>query len=195
MIGLLLPILLAVAGVGTAFFTYRGIRRGGARYYTLERESLLRQASLTLLISTLFFLASISLMVYDQQQAIAEQETTIGDETDASTSAAAVPVDATPELNTLPPLPTETPLPGPTPTPTPLICRAVVEGTFDNGLTLRDNPGGAEVDILAEAAILTVITEEEPIEFNAIRWRKVRSLFGDEGWVAEDFITLGSGCE
>ena len=68
---------------------------------------------------------------------------------------------------------------GHTLTPTALICRAVVEGTFDNGLTLRDTPGGSEVDILAESSILTVLTEEEPVEFNGLQWRKVRSLLGD----------------
>lgn len=196
MIGLVLPLLLAVAGVGTAFFTYRGIRRGGARYYTLERESLLRQASLTLLISTLLFLGAIGLMIYDQQLLLAEDaETAVVDETDPAASSAPAQAEETPELITLPPLPTETSTPGPTLSPTPLICRAVVEGTFDNGLTLRDNPGGGEVDILAESSIITVIVAEEPVEFNGFRWRKVRSLLGDEGWVAEDFITLGTGCE
>ncbi len=197
MIGLVLPIILAVAGIGAAFFTYQGIRRGGARYYTLERESLLRQASLTLLLSTILFLASIGLMAYDQQQLLAEDtETAVVDGEDSSTEPnIVIQAEETPELNTLPPLPTETATPGPTLSPTPLICRAVVEGTFDNGLTLRTNPGGSEVDILAESAILTVITEEDPVELNGFRWRKVRSLLGDEGWVAEDFITLGSGCE
>ena len=65
------------------------------------------------------------------------------------------------ELNSLPPLPTQTPPPPPSATPTPPICRAVVEGTFDNGLTLRETPGGVEVEILAEAAVETVIEEIE----------------------------------
>lgn len=203
MTGLILPIFLAFAGVAAAFLTYRGIRRGGARYYTLERESLLRQASLTLLISTLLFLGAVGLLAYNQQQLTAPEGEPVLDEdgeTNGGANAEAAPDQApaeegTPEVNNLPPLPTETPLPGPSPTPTALICRALVEGTFDNGLTLRDSPGGGEIVILAEASILTVLTNEAPAEANGLTWRKVRSLLGDEGWVAVDFITLGEGCE
>lgn len=195
MSGILLPILLALGGVVAAFATYRGIRRGGARYYTLERESLLRQASLTLLASTLLFLGAIGLMVYSQQQAVAEEEATIATEEASEGTVEAVQAEETPVINSLPPLPTETPLPGPSPTPTALICRASVEGTFDNGVTLRDAPGGEQVSILPELSILTVITEEEAVEFNNYRWVKVRSLLGEEGWVADDFLTLGQGCE
>lgn len=193
MSGLFLPFILAAAAIVAAFATYRGIRRGGARYYTLERESLLRQASLMLAGSTLLFLGAITLLVMQQQQIVAE-ESNNGD-AEVTPEANSPAVEETPELNNLPPLPTETPLPGPTLTPTSLICRGSVEGTFDNGLTLRETPGGTEIDVLAEASIVTILTEEETVEANGFVWRKVRSLFGDEGWVADEFLTLGLGCE
>ena len=44
MSGLFLPILLFVAALVATFLTYRNIRRGGARFYTLEREIILRWA-------------------------------------------------------------------------------------------------------------------------------------------------------
>ena len=46
--GLFFPILLFVGAVLATFFTYRNIRRGGARFYTLEREIVLRRAGLML---------------------------------------------------------------------------------------------------------------------------------------------------
>jgi hypothetical protein len=70
----------------------------------------------------------------------------------------------------------------------------VVEGTFGNGLTLRSEPGGEQISILAEADLVTVI-DQGPTNANGIEWRQVRSLFGDEGWVAAEFLTLGTGCE
>lgn len=197
MTGLIIPIVLAFAGIIATFITYRGIRRGGARYYTLEREALLRQASLTLFAGMLLFLGAVSVLAFSDFQEIqtAAAATETAEARPEVAEAQPIAIETTPELNTLPPVPTETATPGPTATATALICRASVEGTGDNGLTLRDVPGGEEVDILAEASLLTVITEEDPQEFNGLRWRKVRSLFGDEGWVAEDFLTLGLGCE
>ncbi len=194
MSGLLLPVGLIFAGIITAIVTYQGIRRGGARFYTLEREALLRRASFTLFSTVVFFLAAAGILIYERQQSLAAESPPEG-EVDIVEGETAVP--ATPELNSLPPLPTETPTPDasiPTATPTAVVCSAIVEGTFDNGLTLRDAPGGAEVDVLAEATIVTVLTTEEPTEANGFVWRKIRSLFGDEGWVAEDFLTFGSGC-
>jgi hypothetical protein len=134
-------------------------------------------------------------MAYDRQQLVAPEENATNGDTAVNAAGEAVTADTTPDLNSLPPLPTETPPPPPSATPTTPICRGVVEGTFDNGLTLRDTPGGTEVDILAEAAIVTVLTEEAPVDVNNFRWIKVRTLFGDEGWVAADFLTLGNGCE
>lgn len=195
MSGLLLPIGLIFAGIITAIVTYRGIRRGGARFYTLEREQLLRRASFTLFSTVVLFLAASGILLFERQQMLAVDAPPEEGEIDVVEGETAVPT--TPEINSLPPLPTETPTPDasiPTATPTAVICSAIVEGTFDNGLTLRDAPGGAEVDVLAEATIVTVLTDEGTSEANGFVWRKVRSLFGDEGWVAEDFLTFGSGC-
>ena len=65
----LLPLALAVAGLVAALMTYRGIRRGGARYYTLEREAMLRRATFTLFGSVVLFIAAIGFLVYQQRQA------------------------------------------------------------------------------------------------------------------------------
>ena len=70
MSGLLLPILLAAIGFVVALVAYRGIRRGGARFYTLEREAMLRRASFSLLLSVLLFLAAISLLMLERQQTV-----------------------------------------------------------------------------------------------------------------------------
>lgn len=192
MSGLFLPIGLVVAAILTAIATYRGIRRGGARFYTLEREALLRRASFTLFSTVILFLAASGILVYERQQMLGT-----GQPAEGGVIEGEVAITTTPEINSLPPLPTETATIDasiPTATPTAVICSAIVEGTFDNGLTLRDAPGGAEVDVLAEASIVTVLTEEEPVEANGFIWRRVRSLFGDEGWVADEFLTFGSGC-
>jgi hypothetical protein len=195
MSGLFLPIGLIFAGIIAAIATYRGIRRGGARFYTLEREQLLRRASFTLFTTVVFFLAATGILIFEHQQSLTAENPPAEGEVDVVEGETAVPT--TPEINSLPPLPTETATPDlsiPTATPTVPVCSAIVEGTFDNGLTLRDAPGGAEVDVLAEATIVTVLTEEGTQEANGFVWRRVRSLFGDEGWVAEDFLTFGSGC-
>ena len=59
----LIPLALAIAGLIAAVMTYRGIRRGGARYYTLEREALLRRATFTLFSSVILFTAAIGFLV------------------------------------------------------------------------------------------------------------------------------------
>lgn len=190
---MVLPIILTAVGLILTFVTYRGIRRGGARFYTLEREALLRQATLTLFATALLFLGAIALLLMERQQLVAPEEAENGDVVEGE--AAGTPA---PDLNVLPPLPTETPTPDaslPTATPTPTVCRGLVEGTFDNGLTLRETPGGAEIDVLPEASLVTVLLEEGTQEANGLTWRRVRSIFGDEGWVADQFLTLGQGCE
>ncbi|MCP4425003.1 MAG: SH3 domain-containing protein [Chloroflexi bacterium] len=192
MTGIYIPLALAFFGFVAAFVSYRDIRRGGARFYTLEREAILRRASFTLVGSALLFTAAIALLVVDRQQTIAEETAVEGEAIEG-----VVTITPSPVVQQLPPLPTGTPTPDvtiPTATPTRPVCRAVVEGTFGNGLTLRDQPGGEEVTILAEADLVTVI-DQSPTEANGIAWRQVRSLFGDEGWVAEQFLKLGTGCE
>lgn len=185
------PLVLALAGLITALAAYRGIRRGGARFYTLEREAILRRASLTLMGSVLLFLAAVGLLVYQYQQRMGEEAAAEGEFVEGVVTSTPTPV-----LESFPPTgtPTATPdLSAPTATPTAVICRAVVEGTFENGLTLRDTPDGEELDVLAEGSILTLL-DEEPSEAGGLLWRNVRTVFGDEGWVAEDYLEIGSPC-
>jgi len=190
---LLIPIVLTFAGFLLAVATYQSIRRGGARFYTLEREAILRRATFTLLISTLLFIGAVGYMASQelQSQAAEEESETLVD--------GEVTVTPTPELSVFPPTPSPSPTVDaaiPTATATPLICRAIVEGTSGNGLTMRDAPGGAELAILAEATFVTLIQEEPPQEANGLTWRKIRdTISGDEGWVAEGFLSISAGCE
>jgi len=190
-----IPIALTIAGLLAAFVAYRGVRRGGARFYTLEREAILRRASLSLLSSVLLFLAAIGLLAYQYQQIGTEEA---GDPNEALVEGAATAETPVPELEQFPPLDTPTATPDldiPTVTPTALICRAVVEGTFGNGLTLRDTPNGEEITVLAESTLVTVLPDE-PVANGELTWRKVRSVVsGDEGWVADQYLTLGESCQ
>ena len=194
MTGLFIPLALAAAALIGAFATYRGIRRGGARFYTLEREAILRRASFTLAGSTLLFLAAVGLLVLQHQQMIEQEAAESGELVEGVETST-----PTAEIGVFPPTPSATPTVDtsiPTATPTPILCRAVVSGTSGNGLTLRETPGGEEITILPEASLVNLITEEEPAEANGLVWRKVASIVtGDEGWVAEDFLELGPGCE
>ncbi|WP_420629789.1 hypothetical protein [Candidatus Leptofilum sp.] len=193
MSALIIPIALSAAGLLLAIATYQGIRRGGARFYTLEREAVLRRAMLTLLVSTLLFIAAVGYMAAQElqsQAAEAETEAVLEGEVEAT---------STPELGVFPPTPSPSPTVDaaiPTATATAILCRAIVEGTSGNGLTLRDAPGGADLGVLPEATFVTLIKDEAPQEANGLVWRKIRdNISGDEGWVAEDFLSLGPGCE
>ncbi len=190
---LLLPLILAFIGLVLAFTTYRDIRRGGARFYTLEREAILRRASFTLLGSVAFFLMAVGFFAYTFQQSQAVEAADSGE-----TVEGVVTITPTAELETSPPTPTITATPDltiPTATPTPIICRAVVEGTSGNGLTLRSAPGGDEVAILPDGSILTLSQDEAAQELDGLFWRKVRTITNQEGWVAQDFIRIGAPCE
>lgn len=191
MSAIFIPLALSFLGVVAAFASYRDIKRGGARFYTLEREAILRRASLTLMASMLLFIAAIGLLVVDRQE-----QTAVSD-AEGEVLEGVVTITPSPAVEQFPPLPTETATPDlsfPTATPTRPICRAVVEGTFGNGLTLRSEPGGEQISILAEADLVTIL-DQGPTSANGIEWRQVRSLFGDEGWVAAEFLSLGTGCE
>lgn len=189
MSGITIPVILTIVAVFVALAAYRGIRRGGARFYTLERETMLRRASFTLIGSVVLFLIAIGLMIYNYQQMTNENVVTI----DESEGAVAT-VTTEPELQTQPPTPTPTPTADPnipTATPTPVICRAIVDGTAGSGLTLREAPSGPEISILPDGTILTLVMEEEPEEVNNFTWRKVRTVSQEEGWVVEEFLTIG----
>jgi hypothetical protein len=185
----LIPLLLAFAGFIAALMTYRGIRRGGARYYTLEREALLRRATLTLFGSVILFTAAIGFLVYQQRQLppASSDEPSVSEEV-ASTITPTIFVEQFP--------PTETAMPDEleaTPTATVVICRGIVDGTSGNGLTLRTEPGGEDITILPDGSVLTVL-DDAPIESGGFTWRKVRVVGGEEGWVAADFLTIRAPC-
>ncbi len=186
--GITLPLLLTVAAVIAAIAAYRGIRRGGARFYTLERETMLRRAGFTLLGSMVLFLAAIAMLVFNYQQL-----TDDGAANAEEGGGLFVTATTEPQLQSQPPTPSPTPTIDPsipTPTATPIICRAIVDGTSGSGLTLREVPGGPEVSILPDGTILTLL-EEEPQEVNGFVWRMVRSVSRDEGWVVEEFLKMG----
>jgi hypothetical protein len=191
---MLIPIVLTFAGLITALATYRSIRRGGARFYTLEREAILRRASFTLAGSVLLFLAAIGLLFTQLQQTTKQEAADAGAVIEGIETAT-----PTPEVEVLPPTLSPTPTEDtslPTATPTPIICRAVVEGTAGNGLLLRETPGGEEITTLPEATLITLVADEPPQEIDGLVWRKVSSVVtGQEGWVAQDYLEIEPGCE
>jgi hypothetical protein len=65
MTDLTIPLIISIVALIAALSAYRGIRRGGARFYTLEREAMLRRASFSLLASMLLFLGAVGLMTYN----------------------------------------------------------------------------------------------------------------------------------
>jgi len=81
-----------------------------------------------------------------------------------------------------------TPTPEPTaePTTTPQPESAVVSS--ENGLWLREAPGGTEtLELLADGAPLQLLEGVE--EADDLSWQQVITEAGNEGWVAVDFIT------
>ncbi|UCC53617.1 MAG: SH3 domain-containing protein [Anaerolineaceae bacterium] len=188
----LLPLALAVAGLIAALMTYRGIRRGGARYYTLEREAMLRRATYTLFGSVVLFIAAIGFLVYQQRQATGG---TNGDPSSADEQVVVATITPTVFVEQFPPTETARPdEPEVTPTSTPAICRAIVDGTSGNGLTLRVDPGGDEIAVLPDGSVLTVL-DDVPVESGGFVWRKVRVVGGEEGWVAQDFLVIRAPCD
>ncbi|MGH2535934.1 MAG: SH3 domain-containing protein [Candidatus Promineifilaceae bacterium] len=187
MAGITIPLILALAAVVAALMAYQGVRRGGARFYTLERESMLRRASFTLLGSVILFLAAVGLLVYSYRQVAPPDEGTAGTGTPGAQATDEGGLETQPPTGTPPP--TVDPN-APTPTLTPVICRAVIEGTGASGLTLRDAPSGAEIGVLSEGTIVTVLPEE-PVEASGFVWRAVRTTAQEEGWLAADFLTMG----
>ncbi len=185
MTDLILPLILTFIGLLVALSAYSGIRRGGIRFYTLEREAMLKRAGFTLLASIFFFLGAVGLLIYNRQQLVLEQAIESGELLEN------VPTTA-PTLAIFPPTaaPTATPdLSIPTPTSTPVLRRGVVEGTGGSGAYLRETPGGVELEILPDGDIVTLL-DEPPQQANGFTWLKVRTVIGTEGWVAEDFLIV-----
>ena len=188
--GLTIPLFLTFAALAAAFLTYRNIRRGGARFYTLEREAVLRQASLTLIGSIALFLLAIGLLLYNQQGQALQQALESGEIIQGAPT-----LTPTVNLQTQPPTatPTATPDPDePTPVPTIVICRAIVQGTAGSGLALRDRPGGERLSVQPEGTILTLVTTETPIVSGQYTWVKTRAPNLEEGWVATDFLMISN---
>lgn len=191
---MLIPIFLIVLALAAALATYQGIRRGGARFYTLEREAILRRAAFTLAGTVLFFLGAIALLWLQLQQITAQAAADAGAVIEGIQTSTPIP-----DIEAVPPTasPTNTPDASlPTATPTPIICRAVIEGTQGNGLLLRQEPGGTEIVTLPEGTLITMVPDESPQTANGLIWRKVRSVVSSqEGWVAQDYLSIEPGCQ
>ena len=187
MSGSILPLILAALAFLAAIFTYRDLRRGGARFYTLEREAILRRAGFMLMASALLFMGAIGLLLFERQQMNNQVAVLSGEEVEG------VPTP-TATLSTLPPTatPTATPDPdAPTATPEPLICRAVVRETGGSGLNLREQPNGTELQVLQEEEIVTLLDDEPPTDIGGTIWVKVRTtVTRTDGWVALDFLFI-----
>ncbi len=185
--GLFLPLLLTGLAFVAAILTYRDIRRGGARYYALEREAILRRASFTLMAAVLLFLGTIFLLVTQYRQTTTELAVQAGEEIEG------VPT-LTPTLSTLPPTPTATATIDPdlpTVTPTSVVCRAVVQGTGGSGLNLRAEPGGDGLEVLQEQDIVNIVMESPPVQAGGTTWVNVRTaITRNQGWVSLNFLLI-----
>lgn len=189
----ILPFILTAIGLILAISTYQNIRRGGARFYTLEREAMLRRASVTLALMVLVFIGAVGVM-YMNQQATAAPETIL--EEDADNTPIATVETATPSSGVQQFPPTFTPAPTieqelPTPTITPRIIPAVVTGTGASGLWLRSEPSTAGETLfrLQDGEILSLL-EDEPVFDGTFTWVKVRRVDGEQGWVAREFLEI-----
>jgi hypothetical protein len=190
MSGLTIPLFLAFLGLVAAFMTYRNIRRGGSRFYTLEREAVLRQASFSLIGSIALFLLAIGLLLYNQQGQALQRALESGEIIEGvPTITPTFTIDTQLPTTT----PTATPDPDePTPVPTIIICRAIVQGTAGSGLALRETPGGDRLSVQPEGGILTLITNETPVLAGQYTWVKVRAATLEEGWVATEFLMISN---
>ncbi|MFN2107760.1 MAG: SH3 domain-containing protein, partial [Candidatus Promineifilaceae bacterium] len=68
------------------------------------------------------------------------------------------------------------------------LPHAVVTNTRGVGLTVRDSPGGAELAVIPDGTILTLLPDG-PVDFNGLTWQPVRTPGGDQGWAAVDFLS------
>lgn len=198
MSSLIIPITLSLLGIFTVFYTYSSIRRGGARVYTLERETILRRATSALFGSMALFLTAIGILIF-QGQSVAD--VVIAEDTAVPTlvlpDSTGVEAAVTPSSNSenIPGLITQTPTPTidlniPTATPTPIVVRGIVTGTGGSGLQMRETPGGEPMEVLAEETFVTILEDEGVVEQGGLAWIKVRTFLGDEGWVAEQFVEV-----
>lgn len=190
-----MPILFGLAAIILALLANRDVRRGASRYYTLEREILLRRARKLLLGALGLFALSLGWLGYNYQRAISQEETANATATAFVTITINAPnALATPVIEqfppTLPPPPTEDPN-RPTPTPTVPIRRAIIENTGGSGVYLREGAGTTFKDLLRlnDGDIVTLLNTE-PIEADGYRWINIRTTSGIEGWTVELFLTI-----
>lgn len=192
MIGTTLPIVAAVLGLLLCSAAYRGVQRGGARYYQLERDALLRRATFYLAGGIALFIVSVGLLIYDRQSL------TLVDEPEAESVVETAPalvattpviVESAPPTVDVPLVPTEDPN-KPTPTPTRPIIRMQINGTAGSGVYLRESAStsGEEIEVLDDLTILTILDDEGPVEADGYTWVKVRTLGGTEGWVVDLYL-------
>ena len=199
MTALAIPIILAVLGLVMGLFAYRTMQRGSARFYALERELLLRQASFALIGCLLLFSTSIVLFIYDKQLQTTLQEkekemvATITANTQPTPTSALL--NLTRVLESLPPTLTPTPTIDPslpTATPTRVIRRGVIEGTSGNGAYLRKEASttSEEIMILDEGEVVTLLDEFAPIKANGYTWYKIQEVTGEVGWVVDVYLKI-----
>lgn len=196
-----IPIVFTILGILGTIYTYTSIKRGGARVYSLERETILRRATSMLGVTLLLFMSAVGLLIYQNQILIsAEEPTEEGAAEVPEADAPAQQEDGTPAAtadSNIPPLTTVTPEPTidpniPTPTPTIAVIRAFVTETGGFGVNFRrtPDPNGELIEVLPEDTFVTLVSGEEPVEQAGFVWIKIRTFTGDEGWVVEDFLTI-----
>lgn len=193
--GIGLPIFLAALATIAMLLAHRGIRRGGARYYTLERDAILRRAGFTLIGALVLYSASVALLVYGNQTLTAAATATVEPSAAQLTTTAATPDPAAtasdPAVESLPPTPDLATLLATsqeaTPTAPITLRRGEITGTAGSGVNLREGPSvNAEtIEKLDDGTLFTYIEGEGPIEAEGYTWIKVRTLIGLEGWVVE----------
>ncbi|MBK7177654.1 MAG: SH3 domain-containing protein [Chloroflexi bacterium] len=71
----------------------------------------------------------------------------------------------------------------------PAYPQAIVFGTSGVGVTLRATPGGVQVVVLPEGAVVSLLDTAPQLQ-DGLTWRHVRTPAGEEGWVGEDFLTF-----
>ncbi|MCZ7672879.1 MAG: hypothetical protein M5U34_40040 [Chloroflexi bacterium] len=121
----LIPLALSFIGLILAFATYRNIRRGGARFYTLEREAMLRRAMLTWPAASPFSRLPLAISSTPTNQPRLPETLQARVEVVEEGEPVANPTPESLQLETFPPTPTLTATPDvniPTATPTPLFA-------------------------------------------------------------------------
>lgn len=195
-----IPIIFAGLALIAGLTAFRGIRRGMSRFYALERETMLRRANSALLGSLLLFCISVGWLTYIQRETILAQEAAAEAEAQATPTAQLVlqPVNDGTETDVekFPPTPSPSEAPPtidpniPTPTPTPFLRRGVIVDTGGSGAYLREAPTLSSEDllILAENEIVIIDDDFDPVDAEGVKWVRVRTIAGDEGWVADWFL-------